>query len=74
VATVVVRLEGFGSLVIDDPSHPLVDVLDCEALHQAVDRYVDLPHQQKQQVFGAVTAGPWLGRHEEQLYRSARWD
>jgi hypothetical protein len=70
VATAVARLEGFRSLVIDDPSHPLFEVLDRRAVRRAVDRYVDLPHQLKQQVFGAFTAGLWLGRHEEQLYRS----
>jgi hypothetical protein len=68
VATAVTRLEAFRSIVIDDPSHPLFDVLDREAVRRAVDGYVDLPHQQKQQVFGAFTAGLWLGNHEEQLY------
>ena len=70
-ATAVARLEGFRSLVIDDPSHPLFDVLDRAAVRQAVDDYVDLPHPQKQQVFGAFTAGLWLGGHEEPLYDSA---
>jgi hypothetical protein len=68
VATAVTRLEAFRSLVIDDPSHPVFDVLDREAVRRAVDGYVHLPHLQKQQVFGAFTAGLWLGQHEEQLY------
>ena len=70
-ATASTRLERFRLLVIDDPSHPLFDVLDREAVRRAVDRYVDLPHLQKQQVFGALTAGLWLGQHEEPLYRSS---
>jgi hypothetical protein len=68
--TAVARLDQFRSLVIDDPANPVFDVLDRGAVRRAVDRYVDLPHQLKQQVFGAFTAGLWLGRHEEQLYRS----
>jgi hypothetical protein len=71
VATAVTRLEAFRSLVLDDPSHPLFDVLDREAVRRAIDSYVDLPHLQKQQVFGAFTAGLWLGQHEEQLYQSS---
>ncbi|MET0903203.1 MAG: hypothetical protein ABWZ52_08180 [Acidimicrobiales bacterium] len=67
-ATAVARLEKFRALVVDDPSHPLFDVLDREAVRHAVDSYVDLPHPQKQQVFGAFTAGLWLGGHEEPLY------
>jgi hypothetical protein len=71
VATAVTRLEAFRSLVIDDPSHPAFEVLDRKALRGAVDRYIDLSHPLKQQVFGAFTAGLWLGGHEEQLYGSA---
>lgn len=70
VATAVHRLERFRSLVIDDPSNPLFDVLDRESVRRAVDGYADLPFLQKQQVFGAFTAGLWLGQHEEQLYES----
>lgn len=69
VATAVARLEGFRSLVIDDPDHPLFNVLDRKAVCRAVDRYFDLPDQLKQQVFGAFTAGLWLGHHEQQLFR-----
>ena len=70
VGTALTRLEGFRSLVIDDPAHPLFDVLDREAVRRAVDGYAELPHLQKVQVFGAYTAGLWLGGHEEQLYGS----
>lgn len=68
VSTAESRLAEFRALVVDDPDHPLFEVLDRDALRDAIDNYANLSHQLKQQVFGAFTAGLWIGHHEEELY------
>jgi hypothetical protein len=59
-----VDLEVMRRLLQGDPSNPLFEIVDPVAVNRALDEYQSLPHAHKQQLYGALTAAIWLGRHE----------
>ena len=50
--------------LLDDPSNPIFDLLDRGRVEQAVNGFAGLFEQSKKQLYGALTAAVWLGRHE----------
>jgi hypothetical protein len=50
--------------LIDDADNPVFEVVDRAALAALVDRFDDATELQRDQAYGALTAGIWLGGYE----------
>jgi hypothetical protein len=63
-------LEGY---LLDEPSSPIYDIVDRDAIMSAL-RGPAPDHTASRQLFGALTAAVWLGRHESHYRIGADWD
>jgi hypothetical protein len=72
------RLDDNGDLVrgylLDEPSSPLFDIVDRRALVALLERGAPWSAQQARQIFGALTAAVWLGRHDSRSKIGGSWD
>ena len=50
--------------LLDEPSNPVFDLLDRSRVEHAVSGFTSLSEPSKKQLYGALTAAIWLGRHE----------
>jgi hypothetical protein len=72
------RLEDNGDIVrgylLDEPSSPLFDIVDQRALAALLGTGPPWNPQQARQIFGALTAAVWLGRHDSRSKVGGVWD
>jgi hypothetical protein len=54
--------------LVEAPDNPVFEVLDHDAICEAVACYEDLPYVYQQRTFGALTAAMWMGGHEIVAY------
>ena len=57
-------IEVMRRFLLDEPSNPVFDLLDRVRVEEAVTGFEGLTEPSKKQLYGALTAAVWLGRHE----------
>jgi hypothetical protein len=63
-------LEGY---LLDEPSSPIYDILDRDALMSALPAYPTMRGVEKRQLMDAMTAAVWLGHHESRSRIGGQW-